>query len=284
MNYIINPNNYKKININSKEAKQLLTKYIKKYYGGMQNEGSFEHLVKPYHNLENYLDWEKDTIKQLKQIYLTNFRNSTRLIREPYYNINKQILRFMIQFSIDKLDGKITIPAGQIFIRTVNKSRPFPNKYVTFMNCNSRGNYKISGSNVDSVLPVKTKQELKFVDLTRLCFLVGTTLKAGREQNRGLFSSCCKTRDMVEVCRELSIDGIINFDIADHVTQNDFVDSHTLKQTLPKKYFDVVKKDIIDYRAITSVVNMTVDDEGNITHKDLVILYPEFILIDYDKK
>ena len=90
------------------------------------------------------------------------------------------------------------------------------------MNCNGRGNYKIAGSKLDSVAIITTTKTLKFVDLTVISFILGGQIKAG-QNGRGIFSSCCRTPDIIKVCEALNIDGIINIDSVDNVQDSDFV-------------------------------------------------------------
>ena len=187
---------------------------------------------------------------------------------------DKQILKFLILFSRNNLGALTTIEQGTPFVRTVNKHRPIPNKNLIFMNANARGNLNIPGSRINGVVEFTTTKPLRVMDLTKLAYLLGSQIKAGRDDTRGVFSSCCKTKDIIAVCNELGIDGIIGFDSVDSVDRSMFVGKNVSenslgKKTLPESYFRWVRDDSFKNRAVKIE-----GEEG--TH----YCYPEFTFVN----
>ena len=182
--------------------------------------------------------------------------------------LDKQILKYIIQSG-----KKIRIPRGTKFARTCNSRNMLPSHKITYMNCNGRGNYKIYAGALDSVIILETKKELVFSDLTDISFILGCQIKAGKERDRGLFSSCCKIPDIISICRELRIDGIINFDSIDNVRDEDFVDDreHDIGYTLPYRYKKYIEEDMRNFRCSPSF-----------TDRRIEYTYPEFVIVDHN--
>ncbi len=188
---------------------------------------------------------------------------------------DRQILKFLILFSGNNLRALETINQGTRFVRTVNERRPLPNPNLTFMNANARGNLNIPGSSINGVVEFTTTKALRVMDLTKLAYLLGSQIKAGRDDTRGVFSSCCKTKDIIAVCNELGIDGIIGFDSVDSVDRSMFVGKNVLaenwlgKKTLPESYFRWVRDDSFENRAVK------IEGEGGTRY-----CYPEFTFVN----
>ena len=259
---IVNPKNNKIVNITSKEGHMIIKNYIqsnsikiKQLIGGATTKS----------DLEEYYEWEKEIIKQIHTVY-----NNPKIKA----SLDKQILEFMVNFS-KKHKKFIIFPKGTNFVRTANSRNVFPHKDITFMNCNGRGNYKISGSKIDSVAIIETTKELKFADLTFISFLLGCQIKAGQGGNRGIFSSCCRSADIKKICNKLGIDGIVNLDSVDNVLDTDFVKTPILGDTLPKEYKKYVDQDILENRS-----SLSYNPHTNI----IECTYPEFIIVDYSSK
>jgi len=255
---IIDPKTNNRYSVNSKEGKTLLKKYVHNFIkGGM--EGS-----RP----ETYLDWETKIIRQIQTVYQGKIER----------RFDKQVLEFMIRFTGDILKKIVTFPTGTGFVRTCNSKNPLPNPKVTFMNCNARGNYKIAGSSIDSVMAIETTKPLRFADLTFISFILGCQIKSGKGDERGLFSSCCRIPDILEVCRKLNIDGIINFDSVDNVVASDFTKDKklvVLKETLPHTYAKYIEQDMRELRATPSY-----NPESGARE----YTYPEFVIVDHSSK
>ena len=108
-NYIVDPYTNRKINIYSKEGKNLILNYIKyvNLVGGSTQKKTLKILE------EDYFEWEKKIIKQINTVYSDNKKISR--------NLDKQILEFLIKYAISK--GKtIVYTKGKQFVRTCNRT------------------------------------------------------------------------------------------------------------------------------------------------------------------
>ena len=266
---IVNPKNNKIVNITSKEGHTIIQNYIN-HFIKIQESSSIKNNVRiggatQKSDLEEYYEWEKEIIKQIHTVY-----NNPKIKGA----LDKQVLEYMITFS-KKHNKIITCRKDTRFIRTANSKKVFPHKDITFMNCNGRGNYKISGSKIDSVAIINTIKELEFADLTFISFLLGCQIKAGQGGNRGIFSSCCRSPDIKKICHKLGVDGIINLDSVDNVLDTDFVKTPVIGDTLPQKYKKYIDQDIVENRC-----SLSYNPDTDITE----CTYPEFIIVDYSDK
>jgi len=92
---------------------------------------------------------------------------------------------------------------------------------TTFTNLTTLGNLMIGNpqSVNDSVVFLKTKHPVKFLDLNIISQLFGAQVKsgvrAGSSSSRGIFSACCPITDMPDFCSRLNVEGVIQTDSAD---------------------------------------------------------------------
>ena len=134
-------------------------------------------------------------------------------------------------------------PEGTIFTRTC---RGGPGgggvcghdlkSHTTFTNLTTLGNLMIGNPDSvnDSVVFLKTRRPVKFLDLNIISQLFGAQVKsgvhAGNSSSRGIFSACCPIPDMPGFCSRLGVDGVIQTDSADAYYFNE--DPHWIPNSL----------------------------------------------------
>ena len=97
--------------------------------------------------------------------------------------------------------------------------------HTTFTNLTTLGNLMISNprSVNDSVLFLRAKRDVKFLDLNIISQLFGAQVKSGvrpssrlgGDNSRGIFSGCCRIPEMPAFCRRFGVMGVIQTDSAD---------------------------------------------------------------------
>ena len=269
---IVNPKTGKKVSIYRKLGKKILENYINQISSKKFNGGTHRAMEE---NLKQYNE-EAELVSQILKVYgdrsvLKKFAKSKKI------NLDKIILEFIIIFSIRSLDAYVKIPKDWEFVRTANSRNPLPGDFksdtLTFMNANARGNFEIPGSHIDSVIILKAKKDLKFVDLTKLSFIFGSQIKQGFKDSRGFFASCCKTPDIIDICKKLKIDGIINFDSIDSSKNTHFSDVPDYINKLPINYNKIYED------CETKLAAPTQFDERGLNIIEAV--YPEFVIVNH---
>lgn len=141
-----------------------------------------------------------------------------------------------------------TFPAGTIFTRTCKS--PFnlgPNpkrtggfcgfdldQTTTFANLSPLGNLAIRNQSTqknDSVVFLRTTEELSFINFVLISQIIGVQIKSGSphydaSNSRGIFSACCPLMGshMVDLCAFFKCVGIIQTDSVDAVSLDDTTD------------------------------------------------------------
>ena len=134
-------------------------------------------------------------------------------------------------------------PEGTIFTRTCREKGRGGGlcgqdlrSETTFTNLTTLGNLMIGNpqSVNDSVVFLKTKHPVKFLDLNIISQLFGAQVKsgvrAGSSSSRGIFSACCPITDMPDFCSRLGVEGVIQTDSADAYYFNE--DPHWIPNAL----------------------------------------------------
>ena len=132
---------------------------------------------------------------------------------------------------------------------------------TTFTNMSTLGNLMIGNpkSINDSVVFLKTKTDVKFLDLTVVAQLFGAPLKSGVPAqdelgsgglSRGIFSACCPIPDMVDFCRRLGVHGVIQIDSADAYYFNK--DAHWIPNALKQ---GTVARHIANELVLEAIIN-----------------------------
>jgi len=284
-----NSRNNKKFNLTKKKK----NKNIKEQIGGDEMEiSSF-----PSEKYKNFL--------------IQIFENINIVDNEISENDKKILFNNMFCFIRDNIEQSIiTIPKGTIFCRTIDRTNfisfnIYDKTTGFFCNSNPRQNLFIKNpySINDSVMFLKTNQDLQVLNTLPLCFLLGTQLKSGKiflndsSNYRGLFN--LEKNILTNIIKKLGLDGLILIDIADGINYlenkiDDNLDSGVddinfqqsetteigikISNGYSRNYYDDIKINQA-FPYVWKFKNMKTNEEQFI----IGFLFPEFYFLPFDK-
>jgi len=191
------------------------------------------------------LKTEEDCLKKI-----TKFNKTTKGIKQDIDVVIRAVCSVLEINTTTQAGLELirTFPEGTIFTRTCREGGGGGGlcgqdlaKHTTFTNMTTLGNLMIGNptSINDSVVFLKTKTDVKFLDLTVVAQLFGAPVKSGVPAqdevgsggfSRGIFSACCPINHMVDFCRRLGVHGVIQIDSADAYYFNE--DAHWIPEEL----------------------------------------------------
>tara|TARA_B110000261_G_C13081937_1_gene356292 strand:- start:728 stop:2665 length:1938 start_codon:yes stop_codon:yes gene_type:complete len=234
----------------------------------------------------NTLESENQLIKEISRVFTPVIAGRLDILKLPKNKQRKEADKFKITtlkalclFCIN--NGYIQeMPAGTQFCRTINEKNHWGGKGITFMNCNGRGNWNISGSCLTHVGVVELIKDCMYIDMTYLCFILGAIIKEGGGQ-RGLFSACCEyhiVKTVINILNKMGypVDGFIFFDSVDNI-EKDLLDGDKVivhgkgdDKALPNSYTQYFEADVQNRICVIAQEPFS---------KQIEYSYPEFITV-----
>lgn len=230
-------------------------------------------------------DTELELIKQIITVYTPNLLDHSSLqgmkkkkkgLTKKMYEIS--ILKGLMEFCIQN-GYLIQSYKGTQFCRTTNGANIFPNKELTYMNCNFRGNWSIKGSKLTHATILRAKKDLLYINMTPICLMLGASIKEGGSV-RGIFNACCRIQIvclLIKYFNEngIKLDGIILFDSVDSIYESQFTGEHINFsgdwQTLPESYKGFCIQDVHEKKAVYCY---------DPKYEDFTYAYPEFLTVN----